>query len=752
MRPEPTAAVIAAGIALVLFSLRLSPGVAFGPWQGPMLDPDSVVRVPLLTRGAASLASLIDYGNPAWRLNVLSAVLGAASCGLVAAIAARVALRFADKWSSMIAGAGAGLLFAVSHSVMYTATAASPAMSSVLPALASLFMLTAAGTNIDGSRTWLLCAGAFTGGLAAADNATLGLLYPLVIVALITYGTVTSRTIRAAVFATVAFFAGAGIPLVYALTHGTMLREFLYYGLRQSYPSLFDGMPDPSCVAGFAGEYHWALLFLIVPGAVFLFRRDTVRDAVFVVAIWLFMGPLRPALVNHPAIPSPEVSTQNAPHIVALAFTACFISWGLLDCVSLFRGGGRRVVPAAIPAVSFMVLVGLLFYGGPDRRHHIASRLGREILASCPKCALLISGNACITSLASAVQHGDGYRNDVVVIPADYLAHGSWDRRRLKKVLDNEVKLDVSFPPPDADERWPKEQPVLFSRFLEQQRRTKGNGTNTYLLDLALWDFIKDNYDRRPLCFVGLNSSWLAARAELSGVVLLYPRVYEPASPAFAGENAYTLAVCESYNDPGLPAVLSPLLVTLSNTARKQGRPDESVRLARFAVELDGQSPMVRLALARAQARQGNKLAAMNHMESYIEQSPSDEELAGAQRDIERDLISYIHEREFMQAPAHERNGPSNRETRHDAAMDLWQDDEPALLAKGYEQILEADNRDAEAVYQLSAAYVQLGDLARARDLLGRWAELVDCSRAAAQRLHRDARFALLRDYQSNRL
>ena len=67
--------------------------------------------------------------------------------------------------------------------------------------------------------------------------------------------------------------------------------------------------------------------------------------------------------------------------------------------------------------------------------------------------------------------------------------------------------------------------------------------------------------------------------------------------------------------------------------------------------------------------------------------------------------------------------------------------------------VLAAYPDDVDALYQLAAAYTQLGNLAQARELLSRWMTAMRMpAPLVAERLASDGRFALLRTYDSGGL
>ncbi len=739
--------VCAALAALIWFGFRLSPGVAFGPWQGPLLDPDPIQRLPLLSHWVSLTASHVCIGNPGWRLNVASAFFGALSCGALAAIGAAVAKRFASPIEATVCGFAAAVVFAMTPVVTYAGTGAGPSMLSLFLGLATIGLLTASIERIEHSL--LLYAAALLAGIAACNHAAFGLLGGIVIFALLLFGSMTRRTARVAAIALLLFLAASSIPLAYAFATSESLREFLSHALMQPYPNLFDDVPHLDFVRELSQNLPLVALLGAIPGIILLFRPESRRYAILFVAIVLCMGPLLPALTNQNGR-GYGLRDDAAPLMLALAIVCLCVAWGMVNIAQLlFRTPRRAVAKAALIAGMTAVMAALHWPHAPMRNHGLAETLGERILAGCPEETLLISGDPEITSLLMATQEVGGHRSDVTVVPAASFAQSHYARRLLQRRLAGKAVLSESFPPEDAGESWPKEQPLLFARFLKE-RAGHVPGTAS-LVDLALWDFIKANYTRCPLCFVGVLSPWLTARARVSGLVLSYPRLY-PAVPIEPDAEFGQITADYSFYslDPGVARTLTALPIPLAQAARGQGQCEESLRLAELAAKLSPESAAPHLALLRTEARRGKKQAAMEHMADYLRRASPEVDMDELRGLIERDLLCCTQERDFQALLERERQGVRDIETRQEAASYLWQADELAVLARGYDYVLTAFPDDVDALYQLAAAYTQLGDLHRASDTLARWIETSGLPPVTvAERLHNDGRFALLRTYTS---
>jgi len=121
MTARRAAAVLVAVTAFVLYRATLLPGFDFGD-TGSF---QTIVGFPLITPrdgyplyfAIGRLFVAVAHGDPAWALNLASAVEGAVACGLIVLAAAELS-------ASTAAGAAAGLLFAVSYTFWSQATIA----------------------------------------------------------------------------------------------------------------------------------------------------------------------------------------------------------------------------------------------------------------------------------------------------------------------------------------------------------------------------------------------------------------------------------------------------------------------------------------------------------------------------------------------------------------------------------------------------------------------------------------------------
>ena len=690
----------------------------------------------------------LPLGNAALRLNIFSAVLGVWACGMVAAMGAWVAKRFVSNVEASACGVAAAMVFMSTPPVTHAATAAGPSMLTTLLALGALGLVVAAGERIDHSPLFL--AASLLAGFAAGNHPSFGLVGILVGAGLLCFGNMDARAGLQAAKGALLFLMGALIPLVYALSNGETLRDFLSHALLQPYPNVFEGLPDAKYGIVLAQNVATLALLMAVPGFVLLLRSGVRRYGVFLGLALLFMGPLFPALTHHADAPWPV--DGDAPVIIALAMVSLFAAWGMgvvgetLHASS--TGGTRqRLVGVGVTAVLALAAVGAQRPEASNRRHGLAERLGRDVLASCPENALLISGDDGLTSLALALQHSNGYGKGILVLPAQALAGRFWAQTRARARLSAETGSLEMFPPLESVDAWAEEQPLLLARYLDERKHPSGPSPSR--VDLALWELVKEHYGVRPLCFVGLSSPWLAARAQITGLVLSYPRRTAPAAPAPAAQVRCILSERHgSTRDVGIADTLAALVTPLSTAARMQGRDDQARELARLAIWLAPDAAGPRVAWCRAQARGGEWQEAVQEWDAYRAQAGRPLPESNIKRMFDRDYEAHEHAERFLGLAARETAAPSDLATRQDAATALWELDELVVLARGYEAIVKASPDDIDGLYQLAAARTQLGDLRNARDVLGQWIEALGLSPSLVKKqLDGDGRFALLRNY-----
>ena len=183
---------IAAFLAFVVFRATLAPTVTLEHSGALVVAADhlGVGRVPgypvwtLLAKGFICLFPYAQYHghpNPAWAVNWMSAFFGALACGLLAALACRLARAAAASGAlSAVSGAVAGLLFAATPVFWYQAVIAETHTLTNFYFLALLALALRWVDAADRKSPYLL---AFLAGLGLAVSPLLVLFLPVLLLA-----------------------------------------------------------------------------------------------------------------------------------------------------------------------------------------------------------------------------------------------------------------------------------------------------------------------------------------------------------------------------------------------------------------------------------------------------------------------------------------------------------------------------------------------------------------------------------------
>ncbi|MBI3118653.1 MAG: hypothetical protein HYZ00_08200, partial [Candidatus Hydrogenedentes bacterium] len=379
----------------------------------------------------------------------------------------------------------------------------------------------------------------------------------------------------------------------------------------------------------------------------------------------------------------------------------------------------------------------------PDREHEWAREVGRDTLDAVPESGVLVARDPLIYSFLRATQIEEGARDDVFLMPASLLLEPQ-GRLAISKRLPHEIELPLLFPDAEALERWQQQLPYQFARF--SGHPGAGGASDALLEDFALWDLAAANIDHGGVALAGLSPEWLAARASAAGLLLLYPAP-EPGGADVPLPTLYTGS--DRPNDPDGLRTLSVMLLTLSDQALRQADTSLALLLAHEAGQYTPNDPGPRLAQIRVRARQGQKGAVLAEAESFLRRWPDAPSNDALQQGISENLDRSEAESSlvaFLERSTEQKQDYTARDTVFEA---LWRQEQFSLLVHGYRAILEGAPRDLDALYQLAAAYAQLGQWEQADECLGQWVTTGNVPLPEVLRqLKADGRFAHFHTYR----
>jgi hypothetical protein len=116
------------------------------------------------------------------------------------------------------------------------------------------------------------------------------------------------------------------------------------------------------------------------------------------------------------------------------------------------------------------------------------------------------------------LQREKNLRSDLYIVPGIWL-DSARGRRAANTILGKDHHLDPSFPSPAAQDRWHQELPL----FLLDLQSGSELEFATNLHPFALWDLVSLANPGQSIYFLGENTPWLAARAQIVGEFLIYP-------------------------------------------------------------------------------------------------------------------------------------------------------------------------------------------------------------------------------------
>mgnify|MGYP005839453011 CR=1 FL=1 len=762
-RAEGVAAFAAGALGLVWFGERLSPGPAFTIWQASLLrrafaESAAIASLasppPLLSRFLSVCTEALPKVRPTFWLNVTAAVLGIVCCMLLAAMGALVGRRLAPRFEGInaLAGFEAALILALTPTATYAATAAGPATLTLALALGSTVLFMSSWENQSKRIPVSLVVSGLLAGLATANHPSFALLAFVFMLGLILQGTPDKSFLRKTTAFTAAVLPGLLLPFVVAMFRGEGLRMFLAHALRTPYVTVADSFPSLGFTSVVAREIPYGLLGFVPIMAPLCFARSVRAPILLCTFLFLCFGPFLPFLTNHYG--STETARDaDAPLLFVLASVSLFIALGATHIVELASARSGTWLPRSLCHLAICITILLVMAPrAPDRRHTFAEQTGTVILESCPRNALLVSGDRLLTSVILSTQAERGLRHDVRVVPGDALSLPHC-RPALARLAGAAFSVAPTFSPSDKLDQWRAEQPWLVDDLLAHQGEaapSRGkHRAKLSLEDLALWDFLRDNSVHRPVCFVGYSQDWLVARVRVSGTVLVFPAHSMPRTDPEVHVGALVreaLHTARTKSDPGAAHSVAALLVPLSANARKQGNLEDATRWARAALVAEPSNASAHLALVRAAARSGDRDQALVHAQGYVA-SVLEEDAAGiAATAIQTDLDLWAYAERTTDLVRGDPVDPAVYTEFNALTAFLWRGYEFRQLTQLYESILSARPSDAFTLYQLAAAQAQLGELDSANMLLMKAIELAPS--LVVRNLKEDGRFVLLKEAQ----
>ncbi len=723
------------GLAAALWFFSSAPsGVAFGLWQGPLLDGDWMHPLPVLARGAARLSELLAPGNSLAALNLATCAAAAIACAMLAAIVVQTAERFTERPVALMAGLLAAGAFAVSPPLLEVSLGAHPAPFSVAFALAAVFCLLRAADSARPGR-WDAAAGA-AAGLAAANLPSLLLLGLLLLFALLLMPDRGARPMaRRFLCFLLPFALCALLPVALAAARGESLRQFLQHALAAPYPALFEAPPELGFGRSLLELLPGRILLFAVPGLTVLLIPRARAGAWLAAAALCVMGPLLPALTNQYAGASVLVD-DSAPTLLVLAAVCAFIGWGgALLANAAFRPLRGARVRAVVAGACLAGILAALWPALPNPGHARARALGHELLGACPENGVLVSGSPHLTSLLLATQRAEGLRRDVSVLPAAGLAEPA-ARARLAERLPSQFNLPTDFPSGRDIQTWERTLPI---DFLALAQTTDEKQRDHLLGELALWNLVAENRPRWPLCFAGCSPDWLVARAEVHAGMLWYP----DAEPVAAPFDLDTLIPGYAPLGPDARTTLAALLLPLARTALAQDRRAEAAVLAGLGGALLPGHPGFALLSVRVPAHEGDIDAVTARLDALLAQRRAID-IPDLEPVVSADLREHTQRTDFIEHIEAECAGAPDVDARQAFAEPLWHARDFVPLIEGYRRLLEAHPEDMDALYQLAAAYAELGQWKQVEAHIGQWmAQGEQALGDALEQLYRDGRFSL---------
>jgi hypothetical protein len=415
---------------------------------------------PLLTLLGHAMSRL-PLGPLAFRVNLLSALCGAATVALVSLIARRIS----GQW---MAAVGAAALIAVQPLYWEWSLVAEAFALNAMLAAGFLYALVR-WHEVPGDLRWLIVAAtAFGSGLA--NHLTIVCLAPAVLPGVWRHRAVVAA--RPSVVGWCAAALGAGLLFYLYLPwaaarqpylnwgHISSARQLVYHVLRLDYGAMLTSAPAATIASNtsdrvllFFSSFTWLEAGLVVLGLGVAFRRARTYFWIAILSAGL-AGPVFAAVANI------DVSITGHAWVLRRFFVLPHVILAPLVALGLVAIAGAilRVAPAGVrPRVLAGVTAALMIWLGVDatrrfptldeRENHLARTYGEDILATLdPGSVLLASGDDVIQSIAylQAVEH---QRPDVTLVMLGHLSRSEW---YLDQLRARDPRLAIPFSRYDA--------------------------------------------------------------------------------------------------------------------------------------------------------------------------------------------------------------------------------------------------------------------------------------------------------------
>jgi hypothetical protein len=417
-----TGPVLAIACAAVAYACTLAPSVGAGD-SGELILAANALGVPHppgypLWTLLARLATLLPWGEVAWRVNALSAALASLGAGLFYFLARRVGLRALGAGIATALYAGSTIVWGIAvETEVY-------ALVAIFFLLLALFAFRARSAHTAGVRSDALFF--FTAGLSILVHQTL--LFPAAILG----GWVLARRASPRRAAVAACWTLLGASLVLFLPIRWAAHPAFFWGGEAGWRGVMDGLlrrsygairQNPLSASLALDELLAIGLCLVralgIPGALLVlggaWRGGRSRGQTRIVAA--ASGSIAVALLSLVAFtPDAEHVAQIAPFLIPVVASAAVLAGAGVDAI--LARGSKWYRRSAAGMVAALVLATLVSHGRECDRSEfrLAERYGRDLFRDLPADAILIVDGDNETFLAAYASRMEGVRPDVTLI------------------------------------------------------------------------------------------------------------------------------------------------------------------------------------------------------------------------------------------------------------------------------------------------------------------------------------------------